>query len=84
MINEAATVLEDKIVDNAFDVDLGLIFGIGFPPFRGGLLKYSDNQGLKKIYDELVFYSKEVNEDRYKPCQLIKDLVKRNKGFYEL
>ena len=84
MINEAATVLEDKIVDNAADVDLGLIFGIGFPPFRGGLLKYADSEGIERIHDELVKHAESVDSDRYTPCELIKTLVKDKKKFYEL
>ncbi|MFQ6115010.1 MAG: 3-hydroxyacyl-CoA dehydrogenase NAD-binding domain-containing protein, partial [bacterium] len=41
MIKEAALCLEEKIVRHPRDVDAGMIFGTGFPPFRGGLLKYS-------------------------------------------
>src|SRR5690606_10058679 len=41
MINEAAMVLlEEKVVESASDLDLAMIMGTGFPPFRGGLLKY--------------------------------------------
>jgi 3-hydroxyacyl-CoA dehydrogenase/enoyl-CoA hydratase/3-hydroxybutyryl-CoA epimerase len=84
MINEAATVLTDKIVDGAADVDLGLIFGIGFPPFRGGLLKYADSEGLERIQEELNKHAESVDKDRYTPCQLINDLVAQKKKFYEL
>jgi 3-hydroxyacyl-CoA dehydrogenase/enoyl-CoA hydratase/3-hydroxybutyryl-CoA epimerase len=38
MINEAAIILDEGLVSSALDVDMGLIFGTGFPPFRGGLL----------------------------------------------
>lgn len=84
MINEAATVLTDKIVETAADVDLGLIFGIGFPPFRGGLLKYADSEGLERIQEELNKHAETVDKDRYTPCQLINDLVAQKKKFYEL
>jgi 3-hydroxyacyl-CoA dehydrogenase/enoyl-CoA hydratase/3-hydroxybutyryl-CoA epimerase len=84
MINEAATVLTDKIVETAADVDLGLIFGIGFPPFRGGLLKYADSEGLERIQEELNKHAETVDKDRYTPCQLINDLVEQKKKFYEL
>ncbi len=83
MINEAATVLEDKIVENAMAVDLGLIFGIGFPPFRGGLLKYADSEGLERIQAELVSHAESVDKARYTPCKLINDLVAQKKKFYE-
>src|SRR5690606_29270367 len=42
MVNEAARVLEDGIVATPGDVDLGMITGTGFPPFRGGLLRWAD------------------------------------------
>ncbi len=83
MINEAATVLEDKIVESAADVDLGLIFGIGFPPFRGGLLRYADSEGLDRIKEELDKHASSVDKDRYTPCKLIVDLVEQKKKFYE-
>ena len=45
MVNEAARVLEERVVRSAADVDLGMVMGTGFPPFRGGLLKYADDRG---------------------------------------
>ena len=45
MLVEATRVLEEKLVRDVRDVDLGLIFGIGFPPFRGGLLNWADTLG---------------------------------------
>lgn len=47
MCIEAARCLEDNIVSAAFEVDMGLVYGIGFPPFRGGVLHYVDTMGLK-------------------------------------
>jgi 3-hydroxyacyl-CoA dehydrogenase len=51
MVNEAARVLEDGIVAGPGEVDLGMITGTGFPPFRGGLLRYADGRGLGEIVD---------------------------------
>ena len=84
MINEAANILQDKIVDSAATVDLGLIFGIGFPPFRGGLLKYADSEGLERILEAIEEFAKEVDADRYAPSSLLKDLVEQKKKFYDL
>lgn len=83
MINEAASILKDGIVETASDVDLGLIFGIGFPPFRGGLLRYADSEGLDKIYTALLNLSDTVNKDRYTPNSYLKDLVESKTTFYE-
>ncbi|MCO4753556.1 MAG: enoyl-CoA hydratase/isomerase family protein [Bacteriovoracaceae bacterium] len=84
MINEAAFILQDKIVDDAATVDLGLIFGIGFPPFRGGLLKYADSEGLDRIVESLEKFAQSVDAHRYGTSQLLKDLVSQNKKFYEI
>lgn len=83
MINEAAAILKDGIVQTAGDVDLGLIFGIGFPPFRGGLLKYADREGLEKLYNQLQSFSESVDKDRYAPNSYLKELVETNTTFYE-
>jgi 3-hydroxyacyl-CoA dehydrogenase / enoyl-CoA hydratase / 3-hydroxybutyryl-CoA epimerase len=83
MINEASYILEEGIVETAKDVDLGLIFGIGFPPFRGGLLKYADNEGVDRMYKAIVNLSQTVSEERYKPSAYFKNLVEKKTKFYE-
>lgn len=84
MINEAAYILEEGIVETASDVDLGLIFGIGFPPFRGGLLRYADSEGLDRIYKALIGFKESVSADRYTPAPFLDNLVKEKKRFYHL
>ena len=46
MINEVIRCLEEGIVASAAEADMGLIYGLGFPPFRGGPLRYADTIGL--------------------------------------
>ena len=46
MLTEASRILAEGIVREPGDVDMGLILGIGFPAFRGGLLRWADNLGL--------------------------------------
>jgi 3-hydroxyacyl-CoA dehydrogenase len=46
MLTEATRILEEGIVREPGDVDMGLILGIGFPPFRGGILRWADNIGI--------------------------------------
>ncbi len=49
MCIEVARCLEEDIVGSPQDADMGLIYGLGFPPFRGGVLKYMDDRGLADI-----------------------------------
>ncbi|MGE6791869.1 short chain enoyl-CoA hydratase /3-hydroxyacyl-CoA dehydrogenase [Pseudomonas guineae] len=46
---ETVRCLEDGIVDTAAEADMGLIYGIGFPPFRGGALRYIDSIGVAEF-----------------------------------
>jgi 3-hydroxyacyl-CoA dehydrogenase/enoyl-CoA hydratase/3-hydroxybutyryl-CoA epimerase len=55
MAAEAVRVLDEGIVGTVRDLDLGLIYGIGFPPFRGGLLKWVSVEGEKQILDRMNF-----------------------------
>lgn len=83
MINEAANILADKITDSPETVDLGMIFGTGFPPFRGGLLKYADSEGLDRILSSLEEFAAKYSEARYKPSEYLKNLVAQKKKFYD-
>ncbi len=53
MLLEATRILEDELVRDPRDVDLGVIYGIGFPPFRGGLLFWADTEGPQRIMSYL-------------------------------
>ncbi len=82
MINEAALVLlDEKIVDSPNEVDLGMIMGAGFPPFRGGLLKYADSLGTSVICDELEILASKFGT-RFKPTLPLQAMAKTQKKFY--
>lgn len=82
MINEAARTLEDGIAACAGDVDLAMIMGTGFPPFRGGILRYADHLHLKTILDRLNAQVATVGP-RFQPSDLIVELAAADRGFYE-
>lgn len=82
MINEAAlALLTDHIVDHPEQVDLAMIMGTGFPPFRGGLLKYADSLGTQYVAQQLEMYA--TKGPRLKPSQPLQQLARSNKSFYE-
>ena len=84
MVNEAAYILEDGVASCPGDIDLGLIYGIGFPPFRGGLLRYADSEGTEQILDSIKRFQNEVDQDRYNPSPLLEKLVAEKRKFYDL
>ncbi|MGD2218204.1 MAG: 3-hydroxyacyl-CoA dehydrogenase NAD-binding domain-containing protein, partial [Gemmatimonadales bacterium] len=57
MINEAARILDDGVVDSPGALDVAMIMGTGFPPFRGGLLRYADSLGLDRVRERLHYYA---------------------------
>jgi 3-hydroxyacyl-CoA dehydrogenase len=82
MMNEAARILEDGIVDRAADVDLGMIMGTGFPPFRGGLLRFADDQHPRSVLERLWEMEGKYGM-RFTPAPLLVELARDNRGFYD-
>ena len=82
MINEASLILDEKIVASAAELDLAMIMGTGFPPFRGGLLRYADALGVPYILARLDELSSKAGP-RYAPNAPLKKLNERTMGFYQ-
>ena len=82
MINEAARALQDGIVQRADQVDLALIMGTGFPPFRGGLLRFADTLHPRSILYH-IRKLEEVYGTRFTPAPLLIDLAERDRTFYQ-
>lgn len=81
MINEAAHVLEDGITDSAGDVDLAMIMGTGFPPFRGGLLRFADEVHPRILLERLREYEAQ-HGSRFTPAALLEELAESGRGFH--
>ena len=81
-INEAALMMEQGICDRPQDMDLAMIYGTGFPPYRGGILRYADKWGLKNVHDKLLELEKRYGL-RFKPAALIKEMAESGKMFYQ-
>ena len=80
-INEAALMMEEGICDRPQDMDLAMIYGTGFPPYRGGILRYADKWGIRNVYEKLVNLEKQYGM-RFKPADLIKEMAESGKKFY--
>ena len=82
MINEAALVLlEEQVVGSAEDLDLAMIMGTGFPPFRGGLLRWADKEGSEKIVDDLEVFATKYGA-RFKPTTPLRNMAKTHRSFH--
>jgi len=80
MVLEATRILAEHKVRDPRDVDLGLIFGIGFPPFKGGLMFWADTIGAAKLLEMLKPY--ESLGPRYQPTPMLLEMAKEKRSFY--
>jgi len=77
---ETVRCLEDGIVNTAAEADMGLIFGIGFPPFRGGALRYIDSMGLDNFCAMADKYAD--LGPLYHPTDGLREMAKAGKKFF--
>ncbi|MEM0910105.1 MAG: fatty acid oxidation complex subunit alpha FadJ [Pseudomonadota bacterium] len=81
MLNEAAKCLEEGVIRQPRDGDIGAIFGIGFPPFRGGPFRYMDELGIDFLIDRLKHYEKGYDE-KYAPANILLEMQTNKEKFY--
>jgi len=77
MVDEAARCLEEEIVADAETIDLALVMGTGFPPFRGGLLRHADSEGVAAIAGRIA-----ERGGARTPCSLLAALAGERGTFY--
>jgi len=80
-VNEAALMIEEGICDRPQDMDLAMIYGTGFPPYRGGILRYADKWGLPNVCAKLAALEQQYGP-RFKPAELLKEMAETGKNFY--
>jgi 3-hydroxyacyl-CoA dehydrogenase/enoyl-CoA hydratase/3-hydroxybutyryl-CoA epimerase len=81
MVNEAALCLEERVLRSSRDGDVGAVFGLGFPPFRGGPFRYVDSQGAARVVDDLH----QLNErfpGRFAPATVLVQHARAQQRFY--
>jgi 3-hydroxyacyl-CoA dehydrogenase len=83
MINEGANVVYEKIALRPLDVDVTLVYGYGFPRYRGGPMKYADMVGLENVLADIREFAKE-DPLFWRPSPLIVELVERGANFASL
>lgn len=81
MVNEAAVCLEAGVVREPRDVDVSMVLGTGYPPFRGGLLKHADAVGLPILVDRLSRLA-DAHGERFRPAGLLREMVREQRSFY--
>jgi 3-hydroxyacyl-CoA dehydrogenase / enoyl-CoA hydratase / 3-hydroxybutyryl-CoA epimerase len=83
MVGEAARCLDESIVGNPGELDLAMVLGTGFPPFRGGLLRYAESHGLERIASDLESWRAKKGL-RFAPPPSLLDRAGSSRRFYAL
>ncbi len=83
MVNEAAKVVGEGIARRPLDVDMVLLFGYGFPRYRGGPLKWADLQGLDTVLADIERYAQQ-DAWFWQPAPLLQELVASGRSFDDL
>jgi 3-hydroxyacyl-CoA dehydrogenase/enoyl-CoA hydratase/3-hydroxybutyryl-CoA epimerase len=81
MVNEAARCLEEGVIEEPKFLDMAMIMGTGFPPFRGGLCRYADDLGITQLVDRLEQLAKRCGE-RFVPAEILQTMKRESKNFY--
>jgi 3-hydroxyacyl-CoA dehydrogenase/enoyl-CoA hydratase/3-hydroxybutyryl-CoA epimerase len=81
MLNEAAMGFADRVVRSPRDGDIGAIFGIGFPAFRGGPLRMIDDVGPARVVEGLYQLQEQFGE-RFRPAQSLLDMARSSGRYY--
>jgi 3-hydroxyacyl-CoA dehydrogenase/enoyl-CoA hydratase/3-hydroxybutyryl-CoA epimerase len=81
MVNEAVRTLEEGVLRSARDGDVGAVFGIGFPPFRGGPFWYVDRTGAQDVLDRLRALEQRYGA-RFRPAKMLEEMARDGRKFF--
>jgi len=82
MVNEALLCFGEGILRSARDGDVGAIFGLGFPPFRGGPFRYVDALGAAEVLRRVRGYEMRFGR-RFTPAPVLVEMARRGERFYD-
>ena len=82
-VNESVLCLQEGIVNSPTEGDIGAVFGLGFPPMKGGPFKFVDIYGASKFVDQLKHFE-QIYGAAFRPCDLLLEHAKdSSKKFYQ-
>ena len=81
MLDETARAIADGVISDPRDVDVGVVFGLGFPPFRGGILREADRRGLGWVVERLEEHAARHGE-RFAPASLLREMAAEGRRFH--
>lgn len=81
VVNEACRCLDEGIAIRASDIDIACVMGMGFPPYRGGVMKWADMLGARYVAEQLSAWSA-VHGKVYEPCAYLLNKAERNESFF--
>ena len=81
MINEVVLCLEEGIIATPQEADMALVYGLGFPPFRGGVFRYLDSVGIGNFVEMAKGY--QDLGAMYQVPQLLLDMAEKGESFYD-
>jgi 3-hydroxyacyl-CoA dehydrogenase/enoyl-CoA hydratase/3-hydroxybutyryl-CoA epimerase len=90
MLDEAARALAEEVVAGPRELDLATVFGMGFPPFRGGILRWSDTLGTQEVVARLerhrtmsdVQLRGAAGNARFEPCERLLWMTRNMRSFH--
>ncbi|HEX6037981.1 3-hydroxyacyl-CoA dehydrogenase NAD-binding domain-containing protein [Longimicrobium sp.] len=82
MVNEAVRTLEEGVLRSARDGDVGAVFGIGFPPFRGGPFWFVDTEGAQSVLERLRALEARYGK-RFAPAARLEEMARDKRRFFE-